>query len=150
MYIENFKNLRPESLKKLDDVKRFNFEGAPVSQFDSQDFNINDCGFVRNDLSVLMRAQSQSEYEMRLKSLQEIDSSSLPDDMSIEDALATIIPRYTQSPSELALFAEQLAQRDMRTLDDAYRQALKDKDKEKDSAPATSPTSTVESPVTVE
>ena len=35
---------------------------CPVDQFDSQDFNINECGFIRNDISKLVRAASQTEH----------------------------------------------------------------------------------------
>lgn len=102
---------------------------AGVDQYDSEDFNMNDCGFVRNDLSQLMRAQSQSEYDALLRKLVDVPSSnsSLPEDMPIEQAIAQVIPRYVQSPSELSMFAESLASRDMRTLDDAYRRALSNK-----------------------
>lgn len=122
---ENFETKRPADTRELKDIKRFNDIGAAVDQFDAQDFNVNDCGFIRNDISQLMRAQSQAEYDMKLKSLVERSSNTLPSDMSISDAMKTIIPRSCQSPAELAQFAEVLASRDMDKLDDAYREALK-------------------------
>ena len=125
MNLPNFENLRPSSILKVE-KSQLNFIVAGVDQFDGQDFNINDCGFIRNDLCQLMRAQSQAEYDMKLKTLTEIPSSSIPDDVSIEDVIATITPRYAQSPAELAIFAESLAQRDMVKYHDVYEKALKD------------------------
>lgn len=117
-FIQN--NLRPEPVCN----KTAEFI-AGVDQYDSQDFNLNDCGFIRNDLCQLLRAQSQSEYDSLLRKLVELpSSSSLPDDMPIDEAIASIIPRYTQSPSELSMYAEIVAKRDMNTLHDAYEKSL--------------------------
>lgn len=125
MYLPNFENLRPSSILKVE-KSQFNSRVAGVDQFDGQDFNINDCGFIRNDLCQLMRAQSQAEYDMKLKTLTEIPSSSIPDDVTTEDVISMIKPKYAQSPAELAIFAESLAQRDMVKYHDAYEKALKD------------------------
>lgn len=115
MNLLNFENCRPSSIRKVA-KSQFNSYAAPVDQFDGQDFNLNDCGFIRNDLSQLMRSQSQAEYDMKLKALTEFTSSSLPDNVSVTDAISFIMPRYTQSPSELSYFAESLAQKDIRKL----------------------------------
>lgn len=123
-FIQN--NLRPDPVcgKTVEFI-------AGVDQYDSQDFNLNDCGFIRNDLCQLLRAQSQSEYDSLLRKLVELPpSSSLPEDMPIDEAIASIIPRYTQSPSELSFYAETLAQRDMAKLHDAYEKALEKKPEE--------------------
>lgn len=125
IHFRNFKSLRTSKLTKLA-KSQYNSHIAAVDQFDKQDFNLNDNGFIRNDISQLMRAQSQAEYDMKLKSLMEIPPSSLPDDVSTADAIALITPRYSQSPAELAIFAETLAQRDMVKYHDAYEKALKD------------------------
>lgn len=118
--IKDFKDLRPVYV--VEDVRKI----AGVDQYDSQDFNLNDCGFIRNDLSQLMRAQSQAEYDARLRKLMELPTGqSLPDDMPIEDAIASVIPKYAQSPAELASYAELLSQRDMSKLHDAYEKSLK-------------------------
>lgn len=127
-FIQN--NLRPVPVcnKTVDFI-------AGVDQYDSQDFNLNDCGFIRNDLCQLLRAQSQSEYDSLLRKLVELPpSSSLPDDMPIDEAIASIIPRYTQSPSELSMYAEIVAKRDMTTLHDAYEKSLNLKKSSSDSS----------------
>ena len=36
---------------------------CPIDQFDSKDFNTNDAGWIRNDISQLARATSQSQYD---------------------------------------------------------------------------------------
>ena len=37
---------------------------VPIDQFDSEDFNMNDFGYIRNDISQLARAQSVQEYHL--------------------------------------------------------------------------------------
>lgn len=125
IHFRNYKSLRGSKLTKLA-KSQYNSFIAAVDQYDKQDFNLNDNGFIRNDISQLMRAQSLAEYDMKLKSLMEIPPSSLPDEVSIADAISLITPRYVQSPAELAIFAESLAQRDMVKYHDAYEKALKD------------------------
>lgn len=83
---------------------------AAVENFDGQPFNINEAGFVRNDLSRLARAQTQQEFQLILSQLSERESSSLPKDMPVADAIKLCRPRYAQSPSELAEYSETLAQ----------------------------------------
>lgn len=90
---------------------------APVDQFDGESFNLNDNGFIRNDICQLMRATSASEYDAKLRSLAQVPESSLPVDMSIQDCLDTIIPRYSQSPAELAAYSQVLAERDINRLE---------------------------------
>lgn len=100
-----------------------------IDDYDSQDFNRNDCGWIRNDISQLMRAQSRDEYDMLLKRLDvRNESDSLPKDMPKSEAIKRIKPRYAQSVVELEQYAEQLANIDMAKVDEAYRKALADKD----------------------
>lgn len=127
MYLPNFENCRPSNIRKVA-KSQFNSYAAPVDQFDGQDFNFNDCGFIRNDISQLMRSQSQAEYDMKLKMLTEIPSSSIPDNVSVTDAISYIIPRYTQSPAELSYFAELLARKDINKMSELrVKRALNDK-----------------------
>lgn len=99
-----------------------------IDDYDSQDFNRNDCGWIRNDISQLMRAQSRDEYDMLLKRLDvRNESDSLPKDMPKSEAIKRIKPRYAQSIVELEQYAEQLANIDMAKVDEAYRKALDDK-----------------------
>lgn len=100
-----------------------------IDDYDSQDFNRNDCGWIRNDISQLMRAQSRDEYDMLLKRLDvRNESDSLPKDMPKSEAIKRIKPRYAQSIVELEQYAEQLANIDMAKVDEAYRKALDDKE----------------------
>lgn len=101
---------------------------AFVDQYDGQDFNINEAGYPRNDISSLARAQSKSEFDAILARLNVTnDSQSLPKELSDKDALRLIKSKYTQSPNELEQFAAQLAQYDAEKIDAAYRTALADK-----------------------
>lgn len=109
---ENYKNLRVKNSHFLNKMS-FNYRGAAVDQYDKQDFNLNDNGFIRNDICQLMRAQSQSEYDSKLRSLAELPDSSLPDNVTITDAIQFIQPRYSQSPAELAAYAESIGRFDL-------------------------------------
>ena len=93
--------------------KNFNDNGisagalVPIDSFDSQDFNLNDAGWVRNDISQLARAQSLQEYNLIMARLQVLKASnSLPEDMTVEQAFKTIRPRFCQSPNEIEQWIE--------------------------------------------
>lgn len=112
---------------------------VPIDQYDAQEFNINDFGYPRNDISALARAQSQQEYDMLMKKLQVSKSNGdIPADMKPADAISRVRSRYLQSPNELLSFAEYLANGDMNKLDDAYRVAVANQQKKQDSVPADS------------
>lgn len=99
-----------------------------VDQFAGADFNLNDCGWIRNDLSSLARAQSQSEYNMILQRLTEIkQNGGIPEDMSLEEAIRNVKPRWAQSPNELETFMSMTNQDAFDKLDAAYRKATVDK-----------------------
>ena len=101
--------------------------GTLIDNFDSQDFNLNDAGWVRNDISALARAQSKAEFDMIMSRLQVLpDKPGIGDDVSIEDAFKQIRPRWCQSPNELELWAQMTNGDVMDKLDAAYREALKD------------------------
>ena len=75
-----------------------------VDQFAGADFNLNDCGWIRNDLASLACAQSQAEFNMIMQRLVENkQKGGIPDDVSLEDAVKNIKPRWAQSPNELEL-----------------------------------------------
>lgn len=98
---------------------------ALVDQYDGREFNINEAGFPRNDISSLARAQSKSEFDAILARLNVTDSSqSLPKDLSDKDALRLIKSKYTQSPNELEQYAQLVAQYDAEKIDEAYRKSL--------------------------
>lgn len=80
---------------------------VPIDSFDSQDFNLNEAGWVRNDISQLARAQSLQEYNLIMSRLQVLqDSKSLPENMTVEQAFKTIKPRFCQSPNEIEQWIE--------------------------------------------
>lgn len=96
-----------------------------VDQFAGADFNLNDCGWIRNDLSSLARAQSQSEYNMILQRLTEIkQTGGIPDDISLEEAIKNVKPRWAQSPNELETFMSMTNQDAFDKLDAAYHKAI--------------------------
>lgn len=120
--------MRPSNVCELK-KEQINGRSAKIDQFDGNDFCLNDCGFIRNDLSQLMRATSQAEYDMKLRQLVEVPSTSIPDNVSVTEALSYIMPRYTQSPAELSLFAESLASKDITKLNEIRSNAVKPSDK---------------------
>lgn len=93
---DNFVDLTPTTGAKV-----------PIDNFDSQEFNLNDAGWVRNDISQLARAQSLQEYNLIMSRLQVLnESKSLPENMTVEQAFKTIKPRFCQSPNEIEQWIE--------------------------------------------
>lgn len=96
-----------------------------IDQFAGADFNLNDCGWIRNDLANLARAQSQAEYNMIMQRLVEIkQQGGIPDNVSLEDAVKNIKPRWAQSPNELELFLQMTNEDAFKRLNDAYEKAV--------------------------
>lgn len=80
---------------------------VPIDSFDSQEFNYNEAGWVRNDISQLARAQSLQEYNLIMARLQVLSNNkSLPENMTVEQAFKTIRPRFCQSPNEIEQWIE--------------------------------------------
>lgn len=89
---------------------------APIDQYDAQEFNINECGVIRNDISKLARAQSQSEFDSIMRKIgQNKAVFNIKDGQKLQEVFDSIRPRQLQTPSELAGFAEYMAR-----LDQAY------------------------------
>lgn len=115
-------DVKVRKLKKVD-LHRV----AAIDQYDAQPFNISESGHIANDITSLARAQSKQEFDMILSRLQQIEKSNeLPQTMSDKERISLVRSRYTQSPTELMRFAEQLAHYDADKIDDAYRKALAD------------------------
>ena len=140
-------NIRKEDVFVKDNKLPFKFESTSdlltspdhvvIDSYDAQPFNRNDCGWIRNDISQLMRAQSQEEYNMLLHKLEVTnDTGSLPKGMKREDAIKRIKPRYAQSQVELQQYAEYLAGLDSARLDEAYARATENKIEQKVEQPA--------------
>lgn len=98
-----------------------------IDQFDAKDFNINEAGYIRNDISQLARAQSKSEYDAIMSRLVQLkNQGGLPDGTSNEDAIAMIKPRWAQSPNEIEQFIQMTNGNVMEKVNAAYEKALKD------------------------
>lgn len=98
---------------------------CPIDQFDSKDFNTNDAGWIRNDISQLARATSQSQYDAIMRRLVELkQQGGIPDDMTVEQAISQIKPRYAQSPNEIEEFIKMTNGDFMARFDVAYKRAL--------------------------
>lgn len=92
-----------------------------VDQFLSGDFNKNDAGWFRNDLSALAAAQTREQYEAILRRLKEMPSSSnIPEGTKLEDAFNFIRPRYVQTENEFADFAEFMTKKGLEAQEAAY------------------------------
>lgn len=128
-----------------------NFNGMPkckctnvaydlvIDQFDAQDFNQNEAGWIRNSISELQRAQSKSEYDSIMARLVEIKSEGgIPEGTTIEQAISQIKPRWAQSPNEIEQFVAMTNGDVMERINDAYQKAIKDDEKVVESAPAES------------
>lgn len=86
---------------------------AAIDNFDAQSFNINEVGVIRNDISKLARAQSQSEFDAVMKKIGTSPASyNIKDGMTLQQAFDSLKPRHLQSPCELANFAEYMANQD--------------------------------------
>ena len=127
-------------VKIIDNRKSFQ---CTIDQFDSQDFNLNEAGWIRNDISQLARATSQSQYDAIMRRLVELkQEGGIDEKTSIDDAIAMIKPRYAQSPNEIQQFIEMTNGNVMDKVNAAYQQALKDVHPDKvdpEPAPAPSP-----------
>lgn len=78
-----------------------------IDQFYAQEFCIGPNGFPESDITLLMRATTQKEYEMIAARLQEIKKTN-PDNSKKSDKqiISEIWPRGFQTPSEIDSFME--------------------------------------------
>lgn len=126
------------------EVKNHKVRSIPVDSFDVKEFNLNDAGWPRNDISQLARAQSQSEYDSILRRLVELkNTQTLPSDMKVKDAINLIKPRYVQSPNEINDFVNSLGSDTIASLELVYGKKQQDIGKD---VKVDNPTSSVSSP----
>lgn len=112
----------------VEPVKYTELDSVPIDQSSVQEFNIDpDTGRPISDITIILRSQNKMEQERVLSTMQKFDSSFLPDDISDEDAVKFVVPRYSQMPSELAEVAEKFTQL---KLDEAKKAAEKKKEAE--------------------
>lgn len=110
-----------------------------VDQFDAQDFNENEAGWIRNDISQLARATSQSQYDAIMRRLVELkQEGGIKEGTTVEEAISQIKPRYAQSPNEIEQFIAFTNSNVMDKVNAAYQEALKEVKVDKE-APAPSP-----------
>lgn len=98
---------------------------AKVDQYDNKDFNINEAGFIRNDISQLARAQNYQEFQLILSRLTENQSKSLPKNFDKDKVLRDLRPRYCQSDAEIEQYIGYLAENAVNDNNEAYEKALK-------------------------
>lgn len=81
------------------DISSESFEGdiCFVDQSPSQEFNINEFGWPRNDISAFELASSESEAELILQRLQEQCDSGLYDGLSEKEMFDLVCPRRAYS-----------------------------------------------------
>lgn len=92
----------PASIDKLD-MSLY----VPVDQYSKQDFNLNEAGWIRDTISTIARAQTIEEYNALVSRLTQVAAgSSLPDDLTDQQAFDMIKPRYSQSNQEIQQYIE--------------------------------------------
>lgn len=124
---------------EIDHVRDDKKTAVCIDQFDCQEFNENEAGWIRNDLSALARSTSQAQYDSIMKRLVEIkQQGGIPEGTPLKDAVAMIKPRWAQSPNEIEQFIEMSNGDVMARLNEAYEKSLKDVKVDTD-APAESP-----------
>ena len=99
-----------------------------IEQFPAKEFFQNECGWTRNDIAVLAATTSKSQYDAIVQRLVERKAEfNLKPDTKLVDAYKTCVPRWCQSPMELANFAEYAANLQLSDVDDAYLKMRPDK-----------------------
>ena len=95
---------------------------CPIEQFPAKDFFQNECGWIRNDIAVLAATTSKSQYDAIVQRLvQRKTEFNLKPDTKLVDAYKVVVPRWCQSPMELANFAEYAANLQLADVDSAYK-----------------------------
>lgn len=79
----------------------------PIDQFNSEDFNLSSNGFPANDITLLLRASTQKEFDLIASRLQEIKVSQ-PDNKGKSDKqlVAELMPSWIQFPAEIDRFMD--------------------------------------------
>lgn len=77
-----------------------------VDQFDGQKFNLNEAGHIMSEITALVRANSESEFQNILSRLHELAPTSPYAGMSDKEMLQRVKPRLCQTPAEYNRFLE--------------------------------------------
>lgn len=89
---------------------RFGEKGSvPIDQTPAQSFNLDPAtGRPMSDIQRLTKLQDNYALQTQFAQLKEFKTQFLPDDVSNEDALKFMCPRYSQLPSELLEYRDNL------------------------------------------
>lgn len=123
--LEILKSWYSNDVKPCPDVK-VNGEDYPplVDQMSANDYNVNASGFLMSDITALSRANDSSEIDNILHRLNEMRQDIDNSDLSDEELLAKIRPRYAQDPVDYARWLDAMNELDLKEL--SHR--LNDKD----------------------
>lgn len=80
----------------------------PIDQFPIQSFNLNECGFPRNDIDAFEMAQNDAVKQNILRRLEKIGHASF-DKRPTKEILETVMPNGCQSPAEVSRYSSRLA-----------------------------------------
>lgn len=92
-----------------------------VDQMSANDYNINEYGFIRNDITALERAGTSQEVELIMSRLREMRSDPVNADISDDEILRRVIPRYAQDPTEYAAYLDYINSLDRELIDNEMR-----------------------------
>ncbi len=115
-------------------------DSVPINQNPSKSFNVDpDTGRPMSEISALLRSESAAEQMALFSQLQDYKSEFLPPDISDEDAIKYVVPRYIQLPSQIADFQASLrASKDIQKINDENARIKAEQAAAADSAAAAS------------
>lgn len=77
-----------------------------VDQYSGQEFNINQFGWMKSDVDILLQADSLSVQEKIMSRLQLLKDDPSNKDKSDQELIQSLIPRTVQSYGELSMFMD--------------------------------------------
>lgn len=77
---------------------------APVDQFPTQDFNLGENGFPMSDIQLILKTDSEELRKVLLSRLEVQKQMESNPDMSDEELIRNVVPRYIQTPAEIKEF----------------------------------------------
>lgn len=85
-----------------------------VDQTPAKDFNVNEFGHIRSDVTALMQASTEELYKLAASRLNELPLSQIDtSNMTDEQIVGSVVGRSMQLPSEIAAVATRFARRAM-------------------------------------
>lgn len=96
---------------------------VPVNQIPSEDFCVNKFGYPQSDIQKLMTSNSELERESVLRKIKDsvlnVGNNNLSN-MSMEEKLLQIKPRWVDTPTEREVFANFVLNSTHQSLDDLF------------------------------